>query len=148
MRLNCVNIPTVNVERMRDFYSLVLQAPYDGAMAAGSVRNSRRRPVHCYLPVHTPVEVNPESCGLEFVVDDVDAEYKRLLAAGVVIKEPPVTYPWNWRAIGFQDPDGNHIDFDAESECVSFPGGGVRCPGWFVLKRAEKAILTEGRLVF
>ena len=24
-----------------------------------------------------------------------------------------VTYPWNWRAIGFKDPDGNNIDFVA-----------------------------------
>ena len=112
MRLNCVNIPTVNVERMMDFYSLVLQAPYDGSHGGPDryeIPAGGQYIVICR--VHTPVEVNPESCGLEFVVDDVDAEYKRLLAAGVVIKEPPVTYPWNWRAIGFQDPDGNHIDF-------------------------------------
>ncbi|WP_270777783.1 VOC family protein [Lacticaseibacillus paracasei] len=23
----------------------------------------------------------------------------------------PVTYPWGWRAIGIQDPDGNQLDF-------------------------------------
>lgn len=112
MKLNCVNIPTVNVEEMRDFYSLALNVPYDGSHGA---------PDRYEIPVgdtfivicradNAPV-VNPESCGLEFDVDDVDAEYERLLAAGVKIEKPPVTLPWGWRFFGFKDPDGNHIDF-------------------------------------
>ena len=59
--------------------------------------------------VQTPV--NPDSCGLEFAVEDVDAQYRRLKQAGVAGCTEPVTYPWGWRAFGFCDPDGNHIDF-------------------------------------
>ncbi|MFQ9681166.1 MAG: VOC family protein [Ruthenibacterium lactatiformans] len=29
-----------------------------------------------------------------FAVDDVDAEYERLLTAGISVERPPVTYPW------------------------------------------------------
>ena len=43
-------------------------------------------------------------------VDDVDAEYERLLTAGISVERPPVTYPWGYRAIGFRDPDGNNIE--------------------------------------
>ena len=41
----------------------------------------------------------------------MDAEYRRLLDASIPVENPPVTYPWGWRAIGIKDPDGNNIDF-------------------------------------
>lgn len=112
MRLRCVNIPTIHVEEMRDFYSLVLDAPYDGShggpnryeIPAGEVGYV----VICR--VSTPVVVHPESCGLEFEVDDVDAEYRRLLHAGVKIETPPTTLPWQWRFVALRDPDGNNVD--------------------------------------
>lgn len=95
---------------MRDFYSLVLNTEYNEIV-----------PWRFEIPVgdiiivitHTDVKtpVNPDCCGLEFVVDNVDDEYERLISLGVKIENPPVTYPWNWRAIGFKDPDGNNIDF-------------------------------------
>lgn len=112
MKLNCVNISTTEITKMRDFYSLVLNAPYNEVVPnrfeirVGDV-------TIVITPTNTKTPVNPDCCGLEFVVDDVDAEYKRLLAAGVKIENEPVTYPWNWRAIGFTDPDGNHIAFVA-----------------------------------
>lgn len=112
MKLKCVNIPTTDVVRMRDFYAMALCAEYD---------ESHGGPDRCEIctdgvtlvlcRTNTPVAVNPDSCGLEFLVDDVDAEYERLLSQGVKIENPPVTYPWGWRAFGFKDPDGSNIDF-------------------------------------
>ena len=32
------------------------------------------------------------------------------LSLGIDIPEPPVIYPWGWRALGFKDPNGNYID--------------------------------------
>ncbi len=46
---------------------------------------------------------------LAFTVDDVDAEYERLLGMGITIIEPPTTRPWGARNMHFCDPDGNHI---------------------------------------
>ena len=102
MKLNCVNIPTTNVDGMRDFYVMALKAEYDqshGGPNRCEILTKGATLVLCKTAV--PPVINPDSCGLEFVVDDVDAEYERLLAAGVKFDRPPVTYPWGWRAIGF-----------------------------------------------
>jgi predicted enzyme related to lactoylglutathione lyase len=47
---------------------------------------------------------------LEFIVDDVDAEYARLRGhVGEVVTEP-TTMPWGNRALLFRDPDGNLVN--------------------------------------
>lgn len=110
MRLKCINIPTTDVCKMRDFYSLVLKSDYNEIVPGRfEIPVGGIIIVITYTDTKTPV--NPDCCGLEFVVDDVDSEYERLLNAGVKIENPPVTYPWNWRAIGFKDPDGNNVNF-------------------------------------
>lgn len=43
---------------------------------------------------------------LVFTVADVDAEYARLLAAGVPVLTPPETEPWGERYLQVQDPNG------------------------------------------
>lgn len=110
MKLKCINIATAHTEKMRDFYSLALKSPYKEIVPGRFEISAENVTV---VITHTDIEtpVNPDCCGLEFLVDDVDAEYERLLSAGVKIENPPVTYPWHWRAIGFKDPDGNNIDF-------------------------------------
>jgi predicted enzyme related to lactoylglutathione lyase len=46
-----------------------------------------------------------------FNVDDVDAEYARVLALGAVTLGEPTTHPWGARSFQFRDPDGNIINF-------------------------------------
>ncbi|BBX31268.1 glyoxalase [Mycolicibacterium mageritense DSM 44476 = CIP 104973] len=47
---------------------------------------------------------------IEFIVDDVDAEYQRLRGhIGAVVTEP-TTMPWGNRALLFRDPDGNLVN--------------------------------------
>jgi predicted enzyme related to lactoylglutathione lyase len=46
-----------------------------------------------------------------FNVDDVDAEYARVLALGAVTLNEPTTHPWGARSFQFRDPDGNIINF-------------------------------------
>ena len=47
---------------------------------------------------------------IEFIVDDVDAEYERLRGSvGEVVTEP-TTMPWGNRALLFRDPDGNLVN--------------------------------------
>lgn len=50
---------------------------------------------------------------LEFEVEDVDAEYARLLEMGAPIVKPPTTQPWGLRSVWFRDPDGNIVNFFA-----------------------------------
>jgi predicted enzyme related to lactoylglutathione lyase len=49
---------------------------------------------------------------VEFQVDDVDAEFARLGAAGVVanLVQEPTTMPWGNRSLLFRDPDGNLVN--------------------------------------
>jgi catechol 2,3-dioxygenase-like lactoylglutathione lyase family enzyme len=49
---------------------------------------------------------------LEFLVDDVDAEYRRLaevIESSTV--QQPTTMPWGNRSLLFRDPDGNLVNF-------------------------------------
>lgn len=46
-----------------------------------------------------------------FNVDDVDAEYQRLLMMGAQMLNEPTTHPWGARSFQFKDPDGNILNF-------------------------------------
>jgi catechol 2,3-dioxygenase-like lactoylglutathione lyase family enzyme len=50
---------------------------------------------------------------LEFKVDDVDREYRRLKSLVQTWVKPPTTQPWGTRSIYFRDVDGNLVDFYA-----------------------------------
>ena len=52
-------------------------------------------------------------CALEFEVEDVDQEYRRLTGLNVAIVKPPTTQPWELRSVWFRDPDGNLVNFYA-----------------------------------
>jgi predicted enzyme related to lactoylglutathione lyase len=47
---------------------------------------------------------------IEFIVDDVDAEYERLRPHIGEVVTPPTTMPWGNRALLFRDPDGNLVN--------------------------------------
>jgi predicted enzyme related to lactoylglutathione lyase len=55
---------------------------------------------------------------LDFVVDDVDAEYERIDALGVEWVLPPTTQPWGRRAMLFRDPEGRLISVLSRHEAV------------------------------
>lgn len=46
---------------------------------------------------------------LDFLVDDVDAEYPRIAALDVEWVLPPTTQPWGNRSMIFRDPGGNLV---------------------------------------
>lgn len=52
-----------------------------------------------------------ESIILEFNVDEVDKEYKRLNSMDISFAKHPTTQPWGTRSFYFYDPDGNLINF-------------------------------------
>jgi predicted enzyme related to lactoylglutathione lyase len=47
---------------------------------------------------------------VEFIVDDVDAEYQRLREHLTEVVTEPTTMPWGNRALLFRDPDGNLVN--------------------------------------
>jgi predicted enzyme related to lactoylglutathione lyase len=52
----------------------------------------------------------PREVILDFMVPDVDAEYRRIAALGVDWVLPPATQPWGSRSMVFGDPEGNLVN--------------------------------------
>jgi predicted enzyme related to lactoylglutathione lyase len=49
---------------------------------------------------------------IEFRVDDVDAQYRKLTRfIGEALVQKPTTMPWGNRSLLFRDPDGNLVNF-------------------------------------
>jgi predicted enzyme related to lactoylglutathione lyase len=106
-------IVTDDVGRLAGFYASLLGVAaaineYYVEIQAGpaSVGFSRRR----------FTEYRDERCRrrgeviLDFLADDVDAEYPRVAALGVDWVLPPTTQPWGNRTMVFRDPDGNLVN--------------------------------------
>ena len=48
---------------------------------------------------------------IEFLVENVDADYERIKDLTSEIVQAPTTMPWGNRSLLFRDPDGNLINF-------------------------------------
>ena len=57
-----------------------------------------------------------QNISLAFTVDNIYAEYQRLLALGVKIIQKPTRQPWGATNLSFCDPDGNVIYFRSFTE--------------------------------
>jgi len=117
MKFISTRIITADVNRLVGFYEMVTGASAVwgnqlfaeiptpiGTLAIGSEKT---------VPLFGDRSAEPaanRSAILEFIVDDVDAEYERLRGrVGEVVTEP-TTMPWGNRALLFRDPDGNLVN--------------------------------------
>ena len=114
MELVQSRIVTDDVARLAGFYACLLGVPvtlndYYVEVQAGpaSVGFSRQR----------FTEYQDDECRrrqgeviLDFLVDDVDAEYPRIAAMGVEWVLLPTTQPWGNRSMIFRDPAGNLVN--------------------------------------
>jgi predicted enzyme related to lactoylglutathione lyase len=115
MELVQSRIVTDNVERLAAFYAELVGTPvalngYYVEVPAGpmSVGFSRRK----FTEYREAAGRAPRETEfiLDFLVDDVDAEYERISALGVDWVMRPATQPWGNRAMIFTDPEGNLIN--------------------------------------
>jgi predicted enzyme related to lactoylglutathione lyase len=117
MNFISTRIITADVKRLAEFYEMVTgvaavwgnelfaEIPTRiGTLAIGSDKT---------VPLFGVGSAEPaanRSAILEFIVEDVDAEYQRLRDhLGEVVTEP-TTMPWGNRALLFRDPDGNLVN--------------------------------------
>ncbi len=111
MQFNSVTVMTKDIQAMTAFYQAVLRAEIDDT-CGGPDRIEIVLPNQRMLTLcrHDEAYVGerPKLC-LEFQAEDVDVEYRRLLALGIEVERPPETYPWGWRAFCLHDPDGNDL---------------------------------------
>ena len=117
MELVQSRIVTDDVARLAGFYARLLGVPvalndYYVEVQAGptSVGFSRRRFTE-YRDSQDPAGGQRRAqVILDFLVDDVDAEYPRIAALGVQWVMPPTTQPWGNRSMIFRDPAGNLVN--------------------------------------
>jgi len=127
MELVQSRIVTDDVERLAGFYASLLGVPvalneYYVEVQAGpaSVGFSRRR----FTEYRDDDSQQAAGGGrrrrdeviLDFLVDDVDAEYPRVAALGVEWVMPPTTQPWGNRSMIFRDPAGNLVNVFSRPE--------------------------------
>jgi catechol 2,3-dioxygenase-like lactoylglutathione lyase family enzyme len=125
MELVQSRIVTDDVQRLAGFYARLLGVPvalneYYVEVQAGpaSVGFSRRRFTE-YSDDHSQEAAGagrPDEVILDFLVDDVDAEYPRVAALGVQWVLPPTTQPWGNRSMIFRDPAGNLVNVFSSPE--------------------------------
>ena len=108
-----------SVSDLRAFYARVLQLQAEGD---GEFVCFFDRPPVLAIYSHTGTERMAPGCQdgagsgraiLEFEVEDVDEEHRRLVGLGVTIVKPPTTQPWGRRSVWFRDPEGNLVNFSA-----------------------------------
>ncbi|MFD3041938.1 VOC family protein [Mycolicibacterium senegalense] len=117
MKFLSTRLITADVERLVSFYEKVtgvsavwgnelfaeIPTPV-GALAIGSDKT---------VPLFGEGSAEPaanRSAIIEFIVDDVDAEYERLVGHLDDVVTEPMTMPWGNRALMFRDPDGNLVN--------------------------------------
>jgi predicted enzyme related to lactoylglutathione lyase len=117
MKFISTRIITADVNRLVDFYETVtgvsavwanelfaeIPTPI-GTLAIGSDKT---------VPLFANGSAEPganRSAILEFIVEDVDAEYGRLRGRVAEVVTEPTTMPWGNRALLFRDPDGNLVN--------------------------------------
>ncbi len=117
MRFVSTRIITADVDRLVTFYETVTEAvavwgnelfaeiptPV-GTLAIGSEKT---------VPLFGQGSAEPaanRTAILEFIVDDVDAEYARLREQLAEVVTEPTTMRWGNRALLFRDPDGNLVN--------------------------------------
>ena len=113
-----IRLITDDVARLADFYEKVSGTP-------------ARRPTPDFAEVETPAgtlaiastrtvalfgagsarAADNHSAIIEFLVDDVDAEYERIRAITTDFVNAPTIMPWGNRSLLFRDPDGNLVNF-------------------------------------
>lgn len=117
MKFVSTRIITADVNRLVDFYEMVTEIPAVwgnelfaeiptpvGTLAIGSDKT---------VPLFGAGSAEPaanRSAIVEFIVDDVDAEYERLREHVAEVVTEPTTMPWGNRALLFRDPDGNLVN--------------------------------------
>ncbi len=119
MNLVSMRVITNDVERLVSFYETISDSSATrytpdfaelvtsrGTLVIGSTRTLRA--------FGAEDELKPEtnrSVILEFLVENVDAEFARLKDRVPGFLQKPTTMPWGNRSLLFRDPDGNLVNF-------------------------------------
>ena len=109
MRFSLVTVFVGDLTALRDWYTRTLGLTVSSeTLRFVQLADDAGRPCVAFH-VGQPIG-RAEHVQLHFEVDDVDAEYERLRAAGLVFEEPPADKPWGWRVAALRDPAGHTVE--------------------------------------
>ena len=112
-------IVTAKVEESRDFYVKYFRArvTFDCGWYVNLQIGKETSELQFIAPQEQgPPASNPAGLSCNFSVDDVDAEYKHLTAAGLNPVEPLEDHPWGDRGFAILDPNGVTLYIYSERE--------------------------------
>jgi predicted enzyme related to lactoylglutathione lyase len=117
MNFASIRIITNDIDRLTDFYEAVTgtlatrPAPVfaEFRTATGTLAIALPATV-AMLGDRAPKPGSNDSIVIEFLVDDVDAEFARLHGTLDEVVLEPTTMPWGNRSTLFRDPDGNLVN--------------------------------------
>ncbi|QCH22890.1 VOC family protein [Mycobacteroides salmoniphilum] len=117
MRFVSTRIITADVDRLVTFYEMITdaEAVWGNELFAeiptpvGTLAIGSEKTVPLFGHGSAESAAN-RTVILEFIVDDVDAEYARLREQLTEVVTEPTTMPWGNRALLFRDPDGNLVN--------------------------------------
>ena len=115
MRIGEVCLITNDVVKLANFYKQLLGIENGSNDAAHQILISEETQFTIYNDGSKKNNDNQNIC-LAFTVDNVDAEYQKLLAMGAEIIEKPVKRPWGATNMSFYDPDRNVVYFRSFAE--------------------------------
>ena len=110
MRIGAVSLLTNDVLRLAAFYKQLLEIENDSEDEIHQVLIAEETALTIYNDGSIKNNQNQNIC-LAFTVDDIEKEYKKVLAMGVRIIEGPTERPWGAINMSFYDPDNNMIFF-------------------------------------
>jgi lactoylglutathione lyase len=124
--INSVLLFVRDIDNCTAFYRDVLKLPFVGSNPGVATFELQGR----YLTLQSPEGVaklfgiEPDAVNIEghprtmiaSRVEDVQAAYETLKAAGVSFLQPPTDHPWGVRTAIFVDPEGNLWDINQDLE--------------------------------
>ncbi|BBY02191.1 VOC family protein [Mycobacterium seoulense] len=117
MKFVSTRIITADVNRLVEFYEAVtgVRAVWGNELFAeiptpvGTLAIGSDKTVPLFAAGSAEPAAN-RSVIVEFIVDDVDAQYERLRESVGEVVTAPTTMPWGNRALLLRDPDGNLVN--------------------------------------
>ena len=108
MKLGEVCLLTNDVPRLAAFYKRLLDIENGSGDAVHQFLITEGTALAVYNDGTEKNDQNQNIC-LAFTVDDMDKAYRKVLALGARIIEPPQRRPWGAVNMSFYDPDNNVI---------------------------------------
>ena len=110
MKIGEVGLLTNDVLRLAAFYKQLLEIENDSEDEIHQFLITEETALTIYNDGSEKNNQNQNIC-LAFTVDDIEKEYKKVLAMGARIIEGPAKRPWGTINMSFYDPDNNIIFF-------------------------------------